>query len=552
MNADFTPETVTVNTIDITPAAAEALAQLLEILGDRDALIYQPEFQAKIRSAMADEAIEDFLYQWETPSELNSNAGLPVFPVAGMPPVLRDMVAGVAEALQVPVDLAAVIALAALSAALVGRVKVNVDGSWEETLTIYALGLADSGNRKSAAMSKLTNPLFEVQTRLREALDEARKKLVIAKSVAEARMKSAQRKVNKDAGMEALTELEAATKEFEAIEVPDLPTLIVNDATPEAMSLALEANGERLGVFDAEGGGLNTMAGARYGNGNSSNIDLLLKGHVGDPVSQKRVGRPDIVLKSPVISVGILSQPQTLRELVAVPGSAGRGLVDRFLIAAPQDLLGRRNLTPRPLSRGVQEAYTALLAAYAMNLWASDERYTLRLARDAWSVHKRFEEQCEVRLVPGGDLRAMGGFGAKLVGSAVRLAGLHHLAKYGVTAAFHAEIGTDSMQWGVQAAEWSLKHYRYAVARAGEIADISDAEKVLNWLRSRTNRTETISQREVQRIVHFDKAERAEKALELLAEHNWIRPARDRRTGGRPSKKWEVHPALVGAGMDAA
>ncbi len=552
MNADFTPETVTVNTIDITPAAAEALAQLLEILGDRDALIYQPEFQAKIRSAMADEAIEDFLYQWETPSELNSNADLPVFPVAGMPPVLRDMVAGVAEALQVPVDLAAVIALAALSAALVGRVKVNVDGSWEEPLTIYALGLADSGNRKSAAMSKLTNPLFEVQTRLREALDEARKKLVIAKSVAEARMKSAQRKINKDAGMEALAELEAATKEFEAIEVPDLPTLIVNDATPEAMSLALEANGERLGVFDAEGGGLNTMAGARYGNGNSSNIDLLLKGHVGDPVSQKRVGRPDIVLKSPVISVGILSQPQTLRELVAVPGSAGRGLVDRFLIAAPQDLLGRRNLTPRPLSRGVQEAYTALLASYAMNLWASDERYTLRLSRDAWSVHKRFEEQCEVRLVPGGDLRAMGGFGSKLVGSAIRLAGLHHLAKYGVTAAFHAEIGTDSMQWGVQAAEWSLKHYRYAVARAGEIADISDAEKVLNWLRSRTNRTETISQREVQRIVHFDKAERAEKALELLAEHNWIRPARDRRTGGRPSKKWEVHPALVGAGMDAA
>ena len=102
VNADCTPETVTVNTIDITPAAAESLAQLLEILGDRDALIYQPEFQAKIRSAMADEAIEDFLYQWETPSELNSNASLPSFPVAGMPPVLRDMVAGVAERFRWP------------------------------------------------------------------------------------------------------------------------------------------------------------------------------------------------------------------------------------------------------------------------------------------------------------------------------------------------------------------------------------------------------------------------------------------------------------------
>jgi len=38
--------------------------------------------------------------------------------------------------------------------------------------------------------------------------------------------------------------------------VPELPLLIVSDATPEALGLRLAEQGERLAVFDAEGGGL--------------------------------------------------------------------------------------------------------------------------------------------------------------------------------------------------------------------------------------------------------------------------------------------------------
>ncbi|MDB5733316.1 MAG: hypothetical protein JWQ03_3211 [Variovorax sp.] len=515
--------------------------------GDLSALVNEPAFMEAVYKKVVSEKAEDVLHMWDEPTSLHNNENLPSFPVAGLPPVLQEMVAGVAEALQVSVDLVAVIALAALASALVGRVKVDVGGTWEETVTLYALGLAESGNRKSAAMSQLTRPLFDSQLKLREILDADRKKLAIQKTVAEAKMKAAQKKAQKDGSMEALMDLEEASAEFDAIVVPELPTLIVNDATPEAMAMTLEGNGERLAVFDAEGGGLTTMAGARYGNGNSSNIDLLLKGHVGDPVSQKRVGRGAVVLDSPVISLGIMSQSQTLRELVSVPGSAGRGLVDRFLIAAPKDRLGFRSMTPTPIKREVQEAYAELISSYATSLWTVEERQTVRMSADAHDVMKAFEEKCEARLKPGGDLRAMGGFGSKLVGSSIRLAALHHLALYGVQRAFHYEIGTQSMVWGVQAAEWSLEHYRYAVAMAGEIADINDAEKVLNWLRSRSKKTGEVSQREVHNLCNFSKAEQAEKALEMLAEHNYVRPAKERRTGGgRPSKKWEVHPSLLG------
>jgi hypothetical protein len=53
----------------------------------------------------------------------------------------------------------------------------------------------------------------------------------------------------------------------ETFVVPELPLLIVSDATPEALGLRLTEQDERLAVFDAEGGGLITMMGGQYGNG---------------------------------------------------------------------------------------------------------------------------------------------------------------------------------------------------------------------------------------------------------------------------------------------
>jgi hypothetical protein len=147
-------ESVTVNTVEMTPAAAEEFAKFVELLGDREGIIWQPEFQSRVRNLLADEAVDDFLHEWEDPIPLHSNANLPTFPLDGMPPVLKEMVEALAEEIQVPVDLVAVIVLSVLSAALVGRVKIGVHGSWEEVVTLYGLGLAESGNRKTALVNR--------------------------------------------------------------------------------------------------------------------------------------------------------------------------------------------------------------------------------------------------------------------------------------------------------------------------------------------------------------------------------------------------------------
>jgi hypothetical protein len=540
-------DTVSVNTVSLSPAAAEEFSRIMEILGDKSGLIWQPETQKKLLDAYASIAAEDIIDEWKDPTPLYTNKGLPTFPVAGLPLVIRDIVEGLAEEIQVPVDLVAIMALAALSASLVGRVSVQLLGQHRERVTLYALGLAETGNRKSALRKPLFDPLNTAQEQLRQMTEDARIKAAQAKYAAEMRARSAATRAKKDgAGDDDFLAAALAQTEADEIEVPGKPSLFTTDATPEALLVRMRANGERLAVFDAEGGGLLTMAGVRYGSGNSSNIDMLLKSHVGESVDQARVGRDDIELKCPVLTIGVLTQMQTLRELMSVPNSAGRGLVDRFIIAAPPDKLGYRKVVSEPLSPAAQEAYSGLLVGYAVSLWNADTQ-TLQMSPGAMGALIAYRQESENRLRPGGDLRAMEGFGSKLTGSVVRLAALHHLAHYGVMAAFYNAITEVSMQWGIQAAEWSLAHYRYANQVASEIASVPDAEKVLRWLKRRSEKTETITKREVVRQCNL-KAEEAGEALKFLYEHHYVRPAREIRksgSGGRVSENWEVNPALL-------
>jgi hypothetical protein len=188
-------------------------------------LLQQPEFLRDVKSSLVRRVTDELLDGgWSDPISLHSNSDLPSFPVEGMPPVLRQMVEGVAEELQVPVDLVSVMVLATLAASLVGRVNVKVRGSWDETVTLYALGLADSGNRKSAIMGQLNRPLLDAQKAIREQTEGERLKKMKEKAAADLRVKSTTRKASKDsATLEDCAEAAEAQAEAESIVVPAVP-----------------------------------------------------------------------------------------------------------------------------------------------------------------------------------------------------------------------------------------------------------------------------------------------------------------------------------------
>ena len=115
------------------------------------------------------------------------------------------------------------------------------------------VGLIDSGNRKSSTVKAMTRPLFDIQHELQKQqrpvinAAKARKKTLedVAKAAANALRKNPE---NQDLILRAEQANIAAT----TFTVPELPLLIVSDATPEALGLRLAEQDERLAVFDAE------------------------------------------------------------------------------------------------------------------------------------------------------------------------------------------------------------------------------------------------------------------------------------------------------------
>src|SRR6185437_14138388 len=96
--------------------------------------------------------------EWTTPTAV-VGAGTPPFPVDCLPPWLRAMVTATAEALQVPVDLPAMLSLALLGTALAKKVDVRVRQGYYVPLNAYVMVGMESGERKSPAYRAMLAPL---------------------------------------------------------------------------------------------------------------------------------------------------------------------------------------------------------------------------------------------------------------------------------------------------------------------------------------------------------------------------------------------------------
>jgi len=103
--------------------------------------------------------------EWPAPRPLDVGE-VPPFPSAALPPWLRAWVEAQAEALQVPLDLPALISLAVVATASARRVAVHVRPGWLEPTNIFALVALPSGARKSVLFEAATRPVlaFERET----------------------------------------------------------------------------------------------------------------------------------------------------------------------------------------------------------------------------------------------------------------------------------------------------------------------------------------------------------------------------------------------------
>ena len=485
----------------------------------------------------------------------------PPMPLDDLPEVLKAHVEAVAASIEVSPDLALVADLAQISTITQGLARVHVYGDWVEELSLYCLGIAASGERKSAVLRECSKPLVDFEREVQELLAPLLRDERVLQDVARKRLEGLKKQAagpDPDKARQAEHELLRHLKEMDGRPEPADFRLLVDDATPQALAGLLAQHG-CLGLVGAEGGIFETLAG-RYEQ-QVPNIDVVLKAYDGESIRVDRVGREPQNIARPLLSIGLLVQPDVIEAAARNKAFRDRGLIPRFFLAWPGSMVGWRSLDSMPIpDRARVEWLQAIRRLAEMRVPATDQQgfvhfvrveprceIEMSLSSEGMNVLRSFQAEVERALRPeSGRFATIASTASKASGLAVRLAANLHLVDLG-QAGLECPIPGRLVRAGCDLSRSSLNAHLRLMTCAGRSHPLRQARALYRWGSEQGD--EWISQAEMLRKVRHradapQKSEELEAALGLLADHGFARgremAARNARNAGRPpSAEWQ-------------
>ena len=507
----------------------------------------------RVVSWLGSRGIEIHEVSWEAPISF-SDTRLPHFPIHIFPSPFREFVEAEALATQTPTDLAGILVLATAALACSKRAIVKVNDQWKEPLNLYCIVALESGERKSPVFEHVIAPLQEFE---RDEGEKLRPEIIKSRTQKEIRLKALAQAQKKAACAKKLEDRENAeaiaiklAQEIEDLPIIREPQFVVQDFTPEKLSILLSEQGGKIGVLNDEGGVFEIIAGLYSQNGDP-NLDLFLKGYSGTEFRQARVNRSAIQIDRPAITFGLAVQPDVIRDLYSKPGFRGRGLLARFLYvnAVSRSLVGRRASSAPCVSPALAEHYRLRMKQLLhLQLNEVGEPHFLDLSDEAREELRRFQDWLEPQLSPFGELVSIKDWTLKLPGQVSRIAGILHLLEHTSDQTIKERgISDGTMAQAVAIGNYLIPHARSAFALMGADPNIEKAEYVLAWIKRKDLRH--FSSRDVFEGTkgRIPTVKELTPILELLKEYQWIRLSRVEKKGGpgrRPADVFDVNPAL--------
>ncbi len=480
-----------------------------------------------------------------------------------IPPELapfREFILATAEAIQVPADAVAPLAMAYVSLAASRSFEVELLPQWRETAPLWFLVLAESGERKSALLAGIAVPLHHWQEDEAARLGAYLAKYTEARRDIEAELTGIRSKIsraNPEDKAALKKDAETLAEKLEGMPPLRAPELVTADATPEAIRNLLVSNGEKVGIFapetDAE-----MLTGKRYAKSGGANLNVFLSAFTGDPIPAHRIGL-NFPLLRPSLAMGLCVQPAAVSEVLSDPMAHGRGLVSRMLFVQPASLMGSRSIVPQPVPDRLAEWWSITIRNILNCPWpgrvvlagegpvrCQKAARILTLDPDAHEAFCGLRAGIESRLKKDGDLRPISGFASKLPGVVARLA-----------LGFQLMGGTDSQAVSLSvikaACAWApflIGHFQSVLGYASERPAKRCARRLSETLRQKGIRETT--ERECFRLLdHIPGMERMDDFApvkdELLAA-NYLRamPGKPKECepGRPPTPRLEVKPQL--------
>jgi hypothetical protein len=502
------------------------------------------------KQASATKDAEDYIERKEHPFVWDAPLGFdeittPDIPASLLPGVCGEFANALSLAAETPQALATMNVLGTLSVACNKRFVVSPCSGWSEPTNLYIATALEPGNNKSFSVRNCSQPIDDWELGVRQAMEPAIRLARSTRKNEESQVLSLRAKAAKcpDVAKREAMFAEVARIEGQLTEIPIAPKIYLNDVTPETLTTAICEQNGRIAVISDEGGIMETMAGL-YSKG-QANYDILLKGIDGGRVRLQRKDREVDV--NPHLTIVLIVQPKVIRNMSCQKAFQGRGLLERFLYALPRSNLGYRTLSQAPIPAALRDRFNhcirSLLDLPPLIEHGYELPRVLTLTDDAGKLWQRFRHEVEEALRPDGKLNSCLGWGGKLVGFTLRIAGLLHVAEHGHS--IHS-IDSSTMERAITMARLLIEHAlaTFGLMREDESGD--DAKVIYGWIiqqgEPRFWRTDCLKKFHGR----FTTKKRMDAAVAVLIDHNIISPLRQEVTTKDKRAKlfYEVNPLI--------
>jgi hypothetical protein len=424
---------------------------------------------------------------------------------------------------QAPVAIPAASALSVASLAVQGFADVETLGG-PRPLSLYALTIAQSGERKSACDAPLMAALREHEKEQakaqRDDMESWRNALALWKGdrdriLADAKKGKGEKRVAAEADLDALGP--------EPTEPPSADRT-VTEPTFEGLTRLFATGQPSLGLFSDEGG---QFLGGHAMNSDNRQKTLAALNDLwqGNPIRRTRAGDGHASLYGRRLAVHLMVQPAVARKFMADPLAADTGFLPRFLICEPRSTIGTRMQATAHRNDAALSAYALRLSCILETPLPMDpetrelQPRTLNLSSEARGLLVQFSDAIEAAQAPGRDLAHVTGTASKVAEQAARIAGVLTLWRD-----LHApEVDPRDMADAITLAQFYLSEAARLASAATVSAETDRAETLRRWLLESWPYPEVTSAEVVNRGPNqVREAVKAHAALSLLERHGWL------------------------------
>ena len=250
---------------------------------------------------------------------------------------------------------------------------------------------------------------------------------------------------------------------------------------------------------------------------------------------------------NPYLTLLLIVQPQILINMGDKRAFTGNGMLERFLYVIPKSNLGYRKHDTGSISESLKQSYSNIITRLLELNAATDNAnkpIILTISAEALKEWRAFQKTIEFELRPGGKFEPCIGWGGKISGYALRLAGLIHVCE---TLGNNHTIGIATMEKALELAALLIEHSLAAFGIMGADAATADAKELLKWIDSLNQKSFTKSELTyAMRNRKFNKSERIDKALLVLIERHYISIAKSKVTANatKPTTYYDINPKI--------